>query len=118
MYPRSRSGAVGPGRDARSSEMKPSGVLAGNNFAVWVEQSGVDPSGRVNFHANPRHAGRFVRWRRIAGAAGEPDQRGYRRAAEMRGTGERGSLGGGGEGAAVELPLGVQGPTAGLRPAG
>ena len=53
----SRSGAVGPGRIARSSETKPSGVLAGNSFAVWVDTSVVDPSGSVNFTANPRTPG-------------------------------------------------------------
>ena len=48
----------GPGRMARSSETKPSGVLAGNSFAVWVDTSVVDPSGSVNFTANPRTPGR------------------------------------------------------------
>jgi len=37
-----------PGRIAPSSEMKPSGVLAGNNLAVCVDTSVVDPSGSVN----------------------------------------------------------------------
>ncbi len=36
----------------------------------------------------------------------------------MRGAGELGGLGGGGEGAAVQLALGMQSPFAGLRPAG
>ena len=57
MYPARRSGAVAPGRIACSSETKPSGVLAGNSFAVWVDTSVVDPSGRVNFTAIPRTPG-------------------------------------------------------------
>ena len=57
MYAASRSGAVTPGRIACNSEMKPSGVLAGNSFAVWVDTSVVDPSGSVNFTANPRTPG-------------------------------------------------------------
>ena len=45
------------GRDARSSETKPSGVLAGNSLAVWVETLVVDPPGSVSFTANPRTPG-------------------------------------------------------------
>ena len=52
--PQRSSGAGTHGSQQRDEAV---GVLAGKSFAVWVDTSVVDPSGRVNFTAIPRTPG-------------------------------------------------------------